>query len=263
MSGAEQPTTTGPTSASAASVDGDDRPERWSGRPLPLIMIGGTVPGAGKTTLMRALATALTAGGTACMTLTEDEVWGERQLGLAPVDDRSARPEFAALRDPAAQRDERAVRLVEAFRTAAVRADALHATWVQDWVWSDLAHACLDDTATPTAAAVTGRLPGLATEHGFAATVLFLRVGAGVALRRALVERGQTWFTRHLGVEVQTAVDDGLLRDLADGYDRAVPARREQLLSAGWDVLDVDADGAPEQVTASALAALRLRRADG
>lgn len=220
-------------------------------------MIGGVVPGAGKTTLMRAFATEIAARGTAaCMTLTEDEVWGERQLGLAPVDFQSARPEFAALLDPAVTHEERAVRLVDAFRTAATRANALNATWLQDWVWSDLAHACLGDEAASTATDLTAHLLRLATDHGLHPTVLFLRLDPEIALRRALIERGQTWFNRHHGADVHAAVDSERLIDLANAYGRAVPARRKQLSAAGWHVADVNADESVAQVTAIALASL-------
>lgn len=251
------PTTTDPPSGAAAPLSVNAGVGRGSRRLLPLVMIGGTVPGAGKTTLMKALATALSTSGTsACMTLTEDEVWGKRQLGLAPVDYRSARPEFARLLHPTAPHEERAARLVDAFSTAATRANALDATWLQDWVWSDLAHACLDDKATPTGAEVTAQLLQVATDHAVRPMVLSLRVDAQVALRRALIERGQTWFNRHLGTDVHAAVDDERLTDLADAYERAVPARREQLLAAGWEVVDINADGPVDHVTASALAAL-------
>jgi thymidylate kinase len=220
-------------------------------------MLAGTVPGAGKTTLMKALVTAMSRSRTrTCMTVTEDDVWGERQLGLAPVDYRSASPEFARLLDPAAPQQERAARLVDAFRTAAARADALDATWLQDWVWSDLAHACLGDRATPTAADVTAHLLRLATDQAVRPTVLFLRVDAEAALRRALVERGRMWLNRHLGADVHAAVDDERLVDLAHACERAVPARRDQLLAAGWHVVEINAQGSVDDVTASALAAL-------
>jgi thymidylate kinase len=257
------PTTGEPPSEHAATSGEGARVQQGPRRPRPLIMIGGTVPGAGKTTLMNALASVITSarGTRACMTLTEDEVWGERQLGLAPVDLRSARPEFAALLNSATPHEERAARLVDAFRRAATRANALSATWLQDWVWSDLAHACLGDKASPTATDVTAHLVHLATDHGFHPTVLFLRVDAQVALRRALTERGPTWFNRHHGADVRAVIDSAGLMDLADAYARAVPARREQLEAVGWDVVGVNADEPLAQVTASALSALGLDRA--
>jgi hypothetical protein len=77
-----------------------------------------------------------------------------------------------------------------------------------------------------------------------------------VALRRALIERGQTWLNRHVGADVHAAVDDDRLTDLADAYEQVVPTRVEQLDGSRWHVIDLQADGPVEQVTASALAAL-------
>jgi hypothetical protein len=190
------------------------------------------------------------------MALTEDDVWGQRQLGFAPVDRRSARPEFARLLDPTASYDERAARLVDAFRSAVARANAMDALWLQDWVWSDVARACLPDGGTPTAAEVNGELLGLAREGGVQPIVLFLQVDPEVALRRALTERGQVWLNRHLGADVHAAVDADRLTEVAQRYGRRVATRRQQLSDDGWAVADLSADGPVHQVAASALAAL-------
>jgi thymidylate kinase len=223
-------------------------------------MMGGTTPGAGKTTLMEALAAAFSTGaGSACMALTEDDVWGKRQLGLAPVDHRSARPEFVRLLDPTASYDERAAGLVDAFLSAVARANAMDALWLQDWVWSDLARACLRDGGTPTAADVTRELVKLAREGGVQATVLFLHVHPEVALRRALAERGQVWLNRHLGADVRATVDTDRLTEVAQAYGRGVAPRRQQLSDDGWKVADISAAGPVDQVVASAVAALDLR----
>jgi Mrp family chromosome partitioning ATPase len=137
-------------------------------------MIGGTVPGAGKTTLMRALAAALDASGTsACMTLTEDEVWGERQLGLGSVDHSSARPEFAALLDSA----ERLRSGQPGSSSSSARPPREAVRLVHDLVAGlgvvRLAGECLDDRSTPTAAVVTTALRRVATALEIRPMVLF------------------------------------------------------------------------------------------
>ena len=62
-----------------------------------LVMITGSAPGAGKSTLMRTLAAALRGLGDSVIEVGEDAVWGDRQLGTLPVDYTTAWPEFRAL----------------------------------------------------------------------------------------------------------------------------------------------------------------------
>jgi tRNA uridine 5-carbamoylmethylation protein Kti12 len=62
-----------------------------------LVIITGSAPGAGKSTLMRTLAAGLRDLGNSVIEVGEDAVWGERQLGTLPVDYATAWPEFRAL----------------------------------------------------------------------------------------------------------------------------------------------------------------------
>ena len=62
-----------------------------------LVIITGSAPGAGKSTLMRTLAAGLRGLGDKVLEVSEDAVWGERQLGTLPVDYATAWPEFRAL----------------------------------------------------------------------------------------------------------------------------------------------------------------------
>lgn len=64
---------------------------------MRLVLITGSAPGAGKTTLMHGLAASLRSQGNSVIEVGEGAVWGERQLGTLPVDYATAWPEFRAL----------------------------------------------------------------------------------------------------------------------------------------------------------------------
>ena len=57
-----------------------------------LVMFTGPSAGSGKSTTMRAVAARLRGDARDVLSITEDDVWGDRQLGAAPVDRSSALP---------------------------------------------------------------------------------------------------------------------------------------------------------------------------
>src|SRR5262245_42068942 len=97
-------------------------------------MAAGSAPGAGTTTVIERVASAMRADGERAEIVWEDDVWGARRVDDAPVDRSTARPEFVELvREPSA------ARVVATFDQVAERITADH--WLQDWTWQDLATA--------------------------------------------------------------------------------------------------------------------------
>lgn len=221
-----------------------------------LIMTTGSGPGAGKSSLLLALVEVLADRGHPMFKIDEDAVWGTRQLGVDPVSNTAAWPEFHDLlheRDRAPTGEQ----LIATFEHLRRRLTP-NAVWVQDWSWLDLA----------------AMLPwGRTDEHGlreFARNlravasdlnpiVLYLRADIEAGLRRAVTERGAIWLRRHAGVS-PTSQDheDDLIRSVAATY-RAAEHRRLRILSdGGWTTAPIDADASRSTVLTAALSSLEL-----
>jgi len=106
---------------------------------MRLVMITGSAPGAGKSTLMRTLAAGLRGLGTSVIEVGEDAVWGERQLGTLPVDYATTWPEFRALlHERPCGGSPTVTEVFDAFARVQRRV-ATSRVWIQDWSWIDLA----------------------------------------------------------------------------------------------------------------------------
>src|SRR4051812_24350060 len=102
---------------------------------MRLVMITGSAPGAGKSTLMRTLAAALRDRGDSVFEVGEDAVWGERQLETLPVDYTTAWPEFRTLLHERPSDKPPTKHQVLAAFTRVQRRVAAARVWIQDWSW--------------------------------------------------------------------------------------------------------------------------------
>lgn len=219
---------------------------------MRLVMITGSAPGAGKSTLMRGLAAGLRTGGNSVIEVDEDAVWGERQLGTLPVDYATAWPEFRALLH---ERPCGGFPTVTALFDAFARVQRRVATarvWIQDWSWVDLAG------MLPWARADEGALLAFSCDLQRVARllrplVLHLRIDPHDSLRRAVAERGWVWFDRHAGASCDEGGREEQLRALAASYRERERWRLRVLDGGGWNVVVIDAQEGGGLVLGSAL----------
>ena len=205
-----------------------------------LVIITGSAPGAGKSTLMRTLAAGLRGLGNSVIEVDEDAVWGERQLGTLPVDYATAWPEFRALlHERPCGGSPTVTEVFEAF-VRVQRRVAASRVWIQDWSWIDLAG------MLPWACAHEGALLAFSCDLQRVARslwplVLHLRIDPQDSLRRAVAERGWVWFDRHAGVSSDGLGREERLRALAASYRERERRRLRVLDAGGWDVIVIDA----------------------
>ncbi len=223
-------------------------------------MMSGSCPGAGKSSLATDLAAMFGSLGSSVLMISEDDVWGKRELGVDPVSYATALPEFSAL-----MRDHRtpptADAILQTFERVRERYLRDQTTWIQDWSWLDLASALL------------GRHRHAELMNTFAAdlldvarnlnpVVLYLRLDPEIGLERAARERGMIWLRRHAGVPANTEIRDGdLIRGLVDHYRGQESERLKFLGGSGWELLFVDADIDRPAVLSAAVVALGLKSA--
>jgi len=214
-------------------------------------MITGSAPGAGKSTLMRTLAAARRDLGDAVIEVSEDAVWGERQLGTLPVDYATAWPEFwALLHERPAAASPAAAEVLAAFARVRRRVDAAN-VWIQDWSWLDLAG------MLPWARADDAALLAFSRELQHAARllsplVLHLHIDHQDSLRRAVAERGWVWFDRHAGAVFADRSREERLRALAASYREIEQRRLGVLHGGGWELVVIDAHAGSASVLRSA-----------
>jgi hypothetical protein len=227
-----------------------------------LVIITGSAPGAGKSTLMRTLATGLRGLGDSVIEVGEDAVWGERQLGTLPVDYATAWPEFRALLHERPSGGYPTV--TEVFDTFACvqRRAATARVWIQDWSWIDLAG------MLPWAGANEGALLAFSCDLQRVARslwplVLHLRIDPQDSLRRAVAERGGVWFDRHAGASSDDLGREERLRALAAFYSERERRRLRVLNAGGWDVVVIDAQEECASVLRRALEAVFNRTPRG
>jgi hypothetical protein len=221
-------------------------------------MMTGSCPGAGKTSLARDLAAMFGSRGSSVLMISEDDVWGRRELGLDPISYASALPEFsAALHDQRTPTSADA--LLRTFEQVRARYLQGQTVWIQDWSWLDLASGLLGGRPQPE---LLTKFAGdlLEAACDLKPVVLFLRLDPRLGLQRAVRERGTTWLRRHAGVSMAADVRDGdLVRGLADYYGGQERERLALLGSSGWETLIVDADVDRPAVLSAAVAALGLK----
>lgn len=205
-----------------------------------LVIITGSAPGAGKSTLMRTLAAGLRGQGDSVIEVSEDAVWGERQLGTLPVDYATAWPEFRALlHERPSGGSPTVTEVFDAFARVQRRAAAAR-VWIQDWSWIDLAG------MLPWAHASEEALLAFSCDLQRVARprwplVLHLRIDPHDSLRRAVAERGWVWFDRHAGAASADLGRAERLRALAASYREGERRRLRVLDVGGWDVVIIDA----------------------
>ena len=216
-----------------------------------LVMITGSAPGAGKSTLMRTLAAGLRGRGDSVLEVSEDAVWGERQLGTLPVDYATAWPEFRALLHERPSGGSPTVTEVFDAFVRVQRRVAASRVWIQDWSWIDLA-GMLPWARAPEGAllACSGDLQHVA--RSLRPLVLHVRVDPQDSLRRAVAERGWVWFDRHAGESSDGLGREERLRALADLYRERERRRLRVLHAGGWDVVVIDGQAGCAAVLGSA-----------
>jgi hypothetical protein len=217
-----------------------------------LIIITGSAPGAGKSTLMRGLAASLRTLGDSVIEVDEDAVWGKRQLGTLPVDYLEAWPEFRALLHERPSGDFPAADEVLATFAHIQRRVKAANVWLQDWSWVDLAG------KLPWALADEGALLAFSRDmlkvaRPLSPLVLYLRIDPRDSLGRAVAERGFVWFARHAGATSDDLGRAEQLRTLATSYGEAEQRRLRVLDGGGWNVVAIDAHESYVSVLQSAL----------
>ncbi len=207
---------------------------------MRLVMITGSAPGAGKSTLMHTLAAALRDLGDSVLEVSEDAVWGERQLGTLPVDYARAWPEFRALlHERPSGGSPTKHQVLTAFTRVQRRVAASH-LWIQDWSWIDLAGmlpwARADERALLAFSCDLQRVA-----RSLWPLVLHLRIDPQDSLRRAVAERGWVWFDRHAGASANDLGREERFRALAASYREREQQRLRALHAGGWDAVVIDA----------------------
>ena len=217
-----------------------------------LVMITGSAPGAGKSTLMHTLAAGLRGLGNSVIEVGEDAVWGDRQLGTLPVDYTTAWPEFRALLHErpcdVSPPSLRCLMHLHACNDALL----LHAMWIQDWSWSDLA-GMLPWARANEAALLAFSCDLQRVARSLWPLVLHVRIDPQDSLRRAVAERGWVWFDRHAGVSSDGLGREERLCTLTASYRERERRRLRVLHAGGWDVVVIDAQAGHASVFGRAL----------
>lgn len=170
--------------------------------------------------------------------ISEDDVWGRRELGSAPVDLASARSDFRQLiferrsADPTGE-------AVGLFSTLLAKCHSAGELWLQDWTWPDLI-ALMWVAPAADRIALSRRLRVLADPVG--ALILYLDVRSEVAVARALAERGPAWFNRHFHRPLSAPVVADDIRAGAAQYEQRRTEHLDFILAAGWRVRHLDGE---------------------
>lgn len=210
-------------------------------------MASGSAPGAGKSTLIDAVAAELRRLGDTVDVVTEDDVWGERRLDELGVDLTTARPEFVELLLGGRRPTSDAV-----IATFEVVASNIRARWwLQDWTWQEL-----DALSDPTEgrSAADGLDAGLA-QHD--ALLLYLRVDPVEALSRAVTQRGTTWLSRHardLGLRSAASVEE-----VAEVHAQREEGRLARISASACRQVVLNGARAPHAVVSDAVRTVRGR----
>ena len=205
-------------------------------------MLTGSSAGSGKSTTMRAVAAKLRGDARDVLSITEDDVWGDRQLDDAPVDRSSAVPLFVELLHEERDGGTSPAMVVKAFQLLMQEALDRSAIWLQDWTWPDMFSMLGWDRQMRLQTST--RLQQMSTP--LFPVVVYLRLDPSQALRRALNERGMTWFNRYAQRRLEEPVTAELVSEVAARKREAVPQRIADL--AGWQVLFVDGSSAEADV---------------
>ena len=205
-------------------------------------MLTGSSAGSGKSTTMRAVAARLRRDARDVLSITEDDVWGDRQLDAAPVDRRSALPLFVELLHEERDGGTSPAMVVKAFQLLMQEALDRSAIWLQDWTWPDMFSMLGWDRQLRSQ---TSTLLQQMSAPLFP-VVVYLRLDPSQALCRALSERGTTWFNRYAHRRLEDPVTAQLVSEVAARKRKAEPQRIADL--AGWQVHFVDGSSAEADV---------------
>ncbi|HEY5980742.1 MAG TPA: hypothetical protein VIT41_14035 [Microlunatus sp.] len=199
-----------------------------------LVMLAGSSAGSGKSTTMRAVAARLRGDGRDVLSITEDDAWGDRQLDGAPVDRSRALPLFVELLHEERDGGTSPAMVVKAFQLLMQEALDRSAIWLQDWTWPEMFSMLGWDRQLRLQTSM--RLQEMSAP--LLPVVVYLRLDPSHALRRALNERGTTWFNRYAQGRLEEPVTAELVSEVAAKSREAEPQRLADL--AGWQVLFVD-----------------------
>ncbi len=223
-----------------------------------LIMITGSGPGAGKSTVMSEIAKTLRHRALPALEVDEDAVWGKRQLGRNPVELTAVWPEFRELlHKPKPQISPTAADLLHTFQCVQDRAERAGAIWIQDWSWLDVAE-MLPWTQSDHRLLLKFSMDLRIMAEQLRPTVLYLRADPEHALRRAIADRGPVWFERHADGMVPASNSKERLSTLASMYAKREQLRRRVLEDGGWTPVYIDSGSSLQEVLHAALTALGL-----
>jgi len=206
-----------------------------------LVMISGSGPGAGKSTLAARLRVELEAARVPVRLLPESATFEGTELG--DLADRFRRHDHPSADDLLAAFDHLAGRI------------GTDETWIQDWSWIDLAEDLAWARDLDALRDFSRRLHRRAVD--LAPYVLYLRTDITTALARAVHQRGERWLARTQ--EALTSRTDlrTAMADLTAVYANREVRLRAALEAGGWPVADLVVDADADQVLEAALAVLR------
>lgn len=124
--------------------------------------------------------------------------------------------------------------VVKAFQLLMQEALDRSAIWLQDWTWPEMFSMLGWDRQLRLQTSM--RLQEMSAP--LLPVVVYLRLDPSHALRRALNERGTTWFNRYAQGRLEEPVTAELVSEVAAKSREAEPQRLADL--AGWQVLFVD-----------------------
>lgn len=217
-----------------------------------LVMVAGSAAGSGKSTTMQYLAARLRDEERPVLTVTEDDVWGVRQLDTGPVDRLSALPLFFDLLHRPGSAPATPDMVAAAFEQLAQLAIDLSAAWLQDWAWPDLFRMLGWDSDTRRRASATLRRIAAPLQP----QVIYLQLDRTLALTRALDERGPVWFNRYAARPVDLPVTAEVVERVSMDRDRLEDEVMSDL--SGWEVQLVPSDRPREEVAAEVWRAAQL-----
>ncbi len=211
------------------------------------IMLDGIGPGVGKSTLASGLAASLPTGGFHIELVPEEAVFERSEFAPAAAEFRS-------------QRFARESSLLDAYSALANTADT---TFVFDWscaaMAEDLPWATEQEALDAHVAAVSD------IAGSFNKVLLYLDAPIGVALRRAVAERGNEWLHRYASL-APTIEPEGPVSRIEEAIERAARYytisdsswRRslKALTRAEWRISRVDATKEPQGVLSEVLRAI-------
>lgn len=206
-----------------------------------LVMITGSGPGAGKSTLAGRLGRELDRRGESV------RLWPEGAL--------FEWPELAGLADRFRSRNyPSAADLISAFEHVVGAAEA-DTVWVQDWSWHDLAEDLPWAGDLEELCEFSRRM--CSTAAGLHPIVLYLEADITAGLERAVRQRGVRWLARTRDALTPGTSRGRTIEDVATAYTARERRIRQSIEAGGWPVVTIRVTATADRVFTEALSAVK------